>query len=413
MWIEWYHFSKLISLIMTGGNSSSSSSPLGYIPKWLDLELDLYEQDRCFQTVSPARSGRLIDTQHSLLCPSGLTASKEGSPDIVHESSTEPIPIDWAKLDLIYHGEPSDYCLIYPPPAPGLADRLVDWLLEPMPETWLVAALDPIKERVRNQPPPGEVHPYRLEELDRSRLGLFPLLDPKGNQQMGFSAWKVCDAGTNRYDLLRAVRRLHTNPLNSLTGTGLSLASQRIFLYVVFRRASLDCYRCAPPIQLFETALYVPNHYAALPDTLTLLATLARYTKLTASEMLALLALIYLPAMEMYHVAYSAVRSNSSMVLQTFILSWMTEQESALLQTLLTTALRDKQTDWLKLVPTFQLEGITFRYTNLCGRAISNQILFQSWMLVRSQLGLPTASWEDLTAEQFTTLLRTNRSIES
>lgn len=410
MRIEWPHFSTLVSLILTGGRSCSP--PWEHLPFWLHLELELYEGDPCFQTVSPARVERWLQAQQGLVCPSGLAGSEgQALHDTANGSRAEPRTIDWATLSLVYHGEPSDYCVISPRPAPGVVDRLLEWLLEPMPETWLVAALEGSPGRGTDEPWPLEGRTYRIEELDRPRLGRFPLCDPEGQRRMGYAVWKVCDAGTSRFELMRRVQRLQADPLNPLTGTGLRIRNQRILLYVLFRRAGLDRYPAAPETQRFETVFYVPHHYAALPDALALLATLARYTRLTAPEMLALLVLVYLPAIRMHEVAYSKVRSNSSMVLQTFLWSWMEAQESALVQALLAKTLRDQQADRLELVPTFQLEGVTFRHTNLYGRGISNRLLFQSWMMVRSPLALPTASWDDLTGEQFVDLLRTHRSM--
>ena len=236
---------------------------------------------------------------------------------------------------------------VIPAPTRPRRQYAAQWMQDQLPEMWVYFTSEPLKA---------------TPTLQHTTLGPFAIQDT-----VCLFAWKLCDAGTDRFNLLKQY------PADTLA----ELIYPCYVNFVVGNRV--------------QTYLYSePKSFRFnMVDFIVLLGTLLGYTSIGSSELLELVSVYSYISDRRY-----CFLSRGSRILAVDMLSRMTDSELQLLRSLL----EWRYPDHLDFSTPFG-NGV---YT--CPFETSIQTLFKTWMVARAQLGLHTARWDSLDVNGYNSL---------
>lgn len=286
-----------------------------------------------------------------------------------------------------------DTALIYPPVQPGLSGRLLDWLMEPMPETWIFTCVRQDESQLYT----GE----SLECIDatcelRDSVGMFRVRVDGSMVYHALASWRVCESGTTRFQLLKDSAALAGHPLNPYT-SGLFPGTVSYWVLLHFRPAGQ--WGIDEPVTI-GLSMSPPVRSAALADMLALYASLCGMTALSASDMMALLLTWGLSAALSYSVMPQSQRVSSSPLLVMDMFARMDPMQRAALVSLLNSSGGGGE---LLLSPYHCIQGASYPVCE--GKLpVHQRRLYEIWMLVRSQMGLSVVPWPELDTSAYPAL---------
>lgn len=286
-----------------------------------------------------------------------------------------------------------DTALIYPPVQPGLSGRLLDWLMEPMPETWIFPCV------LQDEGPlyTGE----SLECIDvtcvlRDSVGMFRVRVDGSTVYHALASWRVCESGTTRFQLLKDSAALAGHPLNPYTSR---LFPTNVSYWVLLHFRPAGRWGMDEPVTI-GVPVRPPVRSAALADMLALYASLCGMTALSASDMMALLLTWGLAATLSYRAMPPSQRRSSSPLLVTDMFARIDTMQRAALVSLLNSSGAGNE---LLLSPYHCIQDASYPVCE--GKLLVHQRrLYEIWMLVRSQMGLSVVPWSELDTSTYLAL---------
>lgn len=346
---------------------------------------------------------RKLSLQELLSTVSGISIHR-----LVSMSEQKPLEIHSKQCITVIesrYGQPVWFS-VHPEFSTDLRCRFLRWLSEPMPETWIMLCDD------RNIHDPSGVVPVLT--LSQDTYGLFSLGLDANRVMSCISAWKVCDAGTTRLELLKRAERIMSHPLNPYTSR-LAPDASAVSMVIHFRP---DRYwRYWSPRTLVCSVF--PGKQAAVADMLTLLASKLGYTTLSPSDLSALIATWGIAAAVSHKDVDPHHRPKNSPLLMSHFLSSMSPDELELTLSLINTSTGNRSrrsgpgsrridTDF-----TCNLADVRFVSLVSIGHRVTHRTIFDAWMVARSQLGLTAMTYEELDYEGYVSLVTDKPAVQA